>query len=65
MNLEFLLRQKPEWQVALQDILFKEGYIVAHDEEAEHDASSSRASVSEQSSLKKEGKRYESRCLAR
>src|SRR5436305_9165364 len=25
MDLEFLLRQKPKWRVALQDILFKEG----------------------------------------
>ena len=28
MDLEFLLRQKPKWRVALQDILFKEGDIV-------------------------------------
>lgn len=35
MDLEFLLRQKPRWRVALQDILFKEGDIVAHGEEAE------------------------------
>ncbi len=27
---EFLLRQKPKWRVALQDILFKEGDIVEH-----------------------------------
>lgn len=39
MDLEFLLRQKPRWCVALQDILFKEGDIVAHGEEAQHDAS--------------------------
>jgi len=38
MDLEFLVRQKPKWRVALQDILFKEGDIVAHGEEAEHDA---------------------------
>jgi hypothetical protein len=41
MDLEFLLRQKPKWRVALQDILFKEGDIVEHGEEAEeaeHDA---------------------------
>jgi hypothetical protein len=37
MDLEFLVRQKPKWRVALQDILFKEGDIVAHDEEAEED----------------------------
>ncbi|HJT59471.1 MAG TPA: hypothetical protein VJ761_23385 [Ktedonobacteraceae bacterium] len=35
MDLEFLLRQKPKWKVALQDILFKEGDIVKHGEEAE------------------------------
>jgi uncharacterized protein len=35
MDLEFLLRQKPKWRVALQDILFKEGDIVQHGEEAE------------------------------
>src|SRR2546421_10046748 len=42
MDLEFLLRQKSKWRIALQDILFKEGDIVAHGEEAEeaeHDAS--------------------------
>lgn len=37
MDLEFLLRQKPKWRVALQDILFKEGDIVAHGEQAEED----------------------------
>ncbi len=35
MDLEFLLRQKPKWRVAMQDILFKEGDIVEHGEEAE------------------------------
>jgi hypothetical protein len=35
MDLEFLIRQKPKWRVALQDILFKEGDIVEHGEEAE------------------------------
>src|SRR5215470_10580775 len=35
MDLEFLLRQKPKWRVALQDILFKEGDIVEHGEKAE------------------------------
>jgi uncharacterized protein len=42
MDLEFLLRQKPKWRVALHEILFKEGDIVEHGEEAkevEHDAS--------------------------
>jgi uncharacterized protein len=35
MDLEFLLRRKPKWRIALQDILFKEGDIVEHGEEAE------------------------------
>ena len=35
MDLEFLLRQKPKWRVALQGILFKEGDIVEHGEQAE------------------------------
>ncbi len=35
MDLEFLVRHKPKWRIALQDILFKEGNIVAHGEEAE------------------------------
>ena len=35
MDLEFLLRLKPKWRVALQDILFKEGDIDEHGEEAE------------------------------
>lgn len=35
MDLEFLLRQKPKWRVAMQKILFQEGGIVEHGEEAE------------------------------
>lgn len=35
MDLEFLLRGKPKWKIALQNILFKEGDIVSHGEEAE------------------------------
>ena len=35
MALEFLSRQKPKWRVVLQDVLFKEGDIVEHGEEAE------------------------------
>ena len=35
MDLEFLLRQKPKWRVALQNILFKVGDIIEHGEEAE------------------------------
>jgi uncharacterized protein len=40
MDLEFLLRHKPRWRVALQDILFKEGDIVEHGEQAEEDEES-------------------------
>jgi hypothetical protein len=40
MDLEFLLRHKPRWQVAMQDILFKEGDIVEHGEQAEEDEGS-------------------------
>ena len=35
MDLEFLLRQTPAWRAVLQVILFKEGDIVEHGEEAE------------------------------
>ncbi len=38
MDLEFLLRQKPEWRKIMQDILFKRGDIVQHGEEAEDEA---------------------------
>jgi hypothetical protein len=38
MNLEFLLRRTPRWRAILQDILFKEGDIVEHGEEAEEEA---------------------------
>jgi hypothetical protein len=38
MNLEFLLRRTPKWRAILQDILFKEGDIVEHAEEAEEEA---------------------------
>ena len=37
MALEFLARRKPKWRVVLQDVLFKEGDIVEHGEEAEED----------------------------
>src|SRR6478609_5996056 len=37
MDLEFLLRKMPKWKIVLQDILFKEGDIVQHGEEAEKD----------------------------
>jgi hypothetical protein len=37
MALEFLSRRKPKWRVALKDVLFKDGDIVEHGEEAEED----------------------------
>ncbi len=40
MDLEYLLRNKPRWRVAMQDILFKDGDIVEHGEEAEEDEDS-------------------------
>jgi hypothetical protein len=41
MHLEYLLRKRPRWRLILQDILFKDGDIVAHGEEAEEEADSS------------------------
>ena len=38
MDLEFLLRRKKQWRTILQDILFKDGDIVEHGEQAEEDA---------------------------
>ena len=38
MNLEFLLRQKPEWREIARGILFQEGDIVEHGEAAEEAA---------------------------
>jgi hypothetical protein len=35
MDLEFLIRRSPKWRVALENILFKDGDIVEHGEEAE------------------------------
>ena len=35
MALEFLLRRKPEWRIALQSILFKQGDIVQLGEQGE------------------------------
>ncbi|MGH7760352.1 MAG: hypothetical protein ACREOY_02900 [Candidatus Dormibacteraceae bacterium] len=37
MALEFLSRRKPKWRVVLKDVLFKEGDIVEHGEDAEED----------------------------
>ena len=39
MDLEFLLRQKPVWREIAQGILFKDGDIVEHGEQAEDEAS--------------------------
>jgi hypothetical protein len=38
MDLEFLLRRKPEWRAIAQGILFQDGDIVEHGEAAEHAA---------------------------
>ncbi|MBG0741029.1 hypothetical protein IV500_16780 [Paeniglutamicibacter antarcticus] len=38
MELEFLLRAKPKWRAIAQGILFKDGGIVSHGEEAEEAA---------------------------
>ena len=35
MDLEFLMRRKSKWRATLKDILFQEGDIVEHGEEAE------------------------------
>ncbi len=35
MDLEFLLRKKPQWRDTLKGILFQEGDIVKHGEQAE------------------------------
>jgi hypothetical protein len=35
MDLEFLLRKKPQWREMLRGILFQKGDIVKHAEEAE------------------------------
>jgi hypothetical protein len=40
MNLEFLARRKDKWRTVLQDVLFTEGDIVAHGEEAEEELDS-------------------------
>jgi hypothetical protein len=37
MNLEFLSRRSAKWRTVLQDVLFKEGDIVEHGEEAEEE----------------------------
>ena len=40
MDLEFLLRKKPQWRETLQGILFKKGDIVKHGDEAEESSES-------------------------
>lgn len=35
MDLEFLIRKKPEWRETLKGILFKDGDIVKHGDDAE------------------------------
>ena len=35
MSLEFLIRRKKKWRIALEGVLFKPGDIVEHGEEAE------------------------------
>jgi hypothetical protein len=37
MDLEFLTRRKPRWRKTLSEILFQEGDIVEHGEEAEEE----------------------------
>jgi uncharacterized protein len=37
MNLEFLSRRNAKWRTVLQDVLFKEGDIVEHGEQAEEE----------------------------
>ena len=37
MNLEFLIRRTPKWREVLEDVLFKEGDIVEHGEQAEEE----------------------------
>jgi uncharacterized protein len=38
MDLEFLIRRKPLWREVLQGILFQQGDIIEHGEEAEEQA---------------------------
>ncbi|MDO9356038.1 MAG: hypothetical protein Q7T55_20230 [Solirubrobacteraceae bacterium] len=38
MDLEFLLRRKPQWRAIAKGVLFQEGDIVEHGEAAEHAA---------------------------
>jgi uncharacterized protein len=45
MDLEFLLRRTPLWREIAQGILFQDGDIVEHGEEAEEEATSPEADV--------------------
>ena len=45
MNLEFLLRRTPVWREIAEGILFQQGDIVEHGEEAEEEATSPEADV--------------------
>jgi uncharacterized protein len=38
MALEFLIRRKPKWRAALEEVLFQPGDIIEHGEEAEEAA---------------------------
>ncbi len=38
MDLEFLLRKKPKWNLIMQNVLFKKGDITENGEKAEHAA---------------------------
>jgi hypothetical protein len=40
MNLEFLGRRNDKWRTVLQDVLFKQGDIVEHGEQAEDELDS-------------------------
>jgi hypothetical protein len=45
MNLEFLLRRTPLWREIAEGILFQEGDIVEHGEEAEEEATEEQAAA--------------------
>lgn len=37
MDLEFLLRKKPKWNIIMKNVLFKKGDIIENGEKAEHE----------------------------
>jgi hypothetical protein len=51
MDLEFLLRRTPEWREIARGILFQEGDIVEHGEEAEAEASGGSPGIAADGSL--------------